>query len=75
MQKKIIFSTVLLIGVGCMGVGIGSVSSYFIHGHSSFSIWMGSVPMAFSTSVVTFFIGAALYLIGKYHLTYDKTIR
>jgi len=69
--KIIIHSVVLLIGVGCFGVGLGSICSY-LSGNPNFSVWYGGVPMAFSTSTVIMFIGLALYLIGKTHLIYDR---
>jgi dipeptide/tripeptide permease len=71
---KTIYSLVLLIGVGCFGIGVSSVCGY-LAGRHYLTRWIGEVPMAFSTSVVIMFIGLALFLIGQNHLADDKPIR
>lgn len=64
---------VTVIGVSCIGGGLGTIIGY-VYGWNNFSRWLGNVPMAFSTSCFIFFIGVALYLIGKYGLQHDKFI-
>lgn len=69
-MRKIIPSTILLIGVACFGVGISNVAQYI--NDRTPDIWYGQYPMPFSTSVVVLFIGLALFLTGEKFRYYDK---
>lgn len=71
---KAFYSIVLLIGVGIFGISLSSILSY-LAGNQYLTRWMGTVPMAFSTSVMFMFTGLALFLIGKIHLMNGKANR
>lgn len=71
---RFVHSAILLIGIGCFGIGLSSVM-YYIGGKGYRTGWVGETPMAFSTSLVVMFIGVALYLTGKSLIRHDKIIR
>jgi hypothetical protein len=63
-------SIVIIIGVCCIGSGLGSVVGY-MYGQSEITAFYGGPPMSFVTSVGFLCVGIALFILGSHKIHND----